>query len=133
LSAAGVDAFGVALDVTDDASAASLGAPRIVNQPSHVGSLTLQTAPGADFGGLSAGYAPSKTALNALTIQYAKELSDTNILINNACPGYVATDLNAFNGTQTPEEGAGTAIRLATLPDDGPTGGFFDDKGVVPW
>lgn len=107
--------------------------PRIVNQSSHVGSLTLQTAPDADLGGISGAYAPTKTYLNAVTIQYAKELSDTNILINNACPGYVATDLNGFSGTQTPEQGAAIAIRLATLPDDGPTGQLFDDKGVVPW
>ena len=107
--------------------------PRIVNQSSHVSSLTLQTTPGVNLGGISGGYAPAKTYLNAVTIQYAKELSDTNVLINNACPGYVATDLNAFNGTQTPEQGAAIAIRLATLPDDGPTGGLFDDTGVVPW
>jgi hypothetical protein len=55
------------------------------------------------------------------------------VLVNNACLGYVATDLNAFNGTQTPEQGAAIAIRLATLPDDGPTGGLFDDTGIVPW
>ena len=66
-------------------------------------------------------------------IQYAKELRDTNILINAACPGYVATDLNGFRGVRTPEQGAAIAIRLATLPDDGPTGGFFEDAGVVPW
>jgi NAD(P)-dependent dehydrogenase (short-subunit alcohol dehydrogenase family) len=107
--------------------------PRIVNQSSHVGSPTLQTTPGADLGGISGAYAPTKTYLNGVTIQYAKELSDTNVLINNACPGYVATDLNAFNGTQTPEQGAAIAIRLATLPDDGPTGGLFDDPGIVPW
>ena len=71
--------------------------------------------------------------LNALTIQYARELGGTNILINAACPGYVATDLNAFQGHRTPEQGAAIAIRLATLPDDGPTGGFFEDAGVVPW
>jgi hypothetical protein len=52
---------------------------------------------------------------------------------NNACPGYVATDLNGFHGTSTPAEGAKIAIRLATLPDDGPTGGLFDDAGNVPW
>ena len=57
----------------------------------------------------------------------------TNVLINNACPGYVATDLNAFNGTQTPEQGVAIAIRLATLPDGGPTGGLSDDTGIVPW
>jgi NAD(P)-dependent dehydrogenase (short-subunit alcohol dehydrogenase family) len=65
-------------------------------------------------------------------LQYAKELSDTNIKINNGCPGYVSTDLNGFHGTSTPAEGAKIAIRLATLPDDGPTGGLFDDTGKVP-
>jgi NAD(P)-dependent dehydrogenase (short-subunit alcohol dehydrogenase family) len=107
--------------------------PRIVNQSSHVGSLTLQTTPGVDLGGISGGYAPTKTYLNAVTIQYAKELSDSGVLINSACPGYVATDLNGFTGTQTPEQGAAIAIRLATLPDDGPTGQFFDESGPVPW
>ncbi|WP_020139796.1 SDR family oxidoreductase [Streptomyces sp. 351MFTsu5.1] len=107
--------------------------PRIVNQSSHVGSLTLQTTPGVDLGGISGAYAPTKTFLNAVTIQYAKELSGTDILINNACPGYVATDLNGFSGTRTPEQGAAIAVRLATLPDDGPTGQMFDDGGVVPW
>ncbi|MER6421086.1 SDR family NAD(P)-dependent oxidoreductase [Streptomyces sp. NPDC001137] len=107
--------------------------PRIVNQSSHVGSLTLQTTPGVDLGGISGAYAPTKTYLNAVTIQYAKELSGTNVLINNACPGYVATDLNGFSGTQTPEQGAAIAIRLAALPDDGPSGQLFDDSGVVPW
>jgi NAD(P)-dependent dehydrogenase (short-subunit alcohol dehydrogenase family) len=107
--------------------------PRIVNQSSHVGSLALQSTPGVDLGGISAAYAPTKTFLNAVTIQYAKELSDTGILINNACPGYVATDLNAFTGTRTPAQGAAIAIQLATLPDNGPTGHLFDDNGVVPW
>jgi NAD(P)-dependent dehydrogenase (short-subunit alcohol dehydrogenase family) len=107
--------------------------PRIVNQSSHVGSLTLQTTPDLDLGGISGAYAPSKTFLNAVTIQYAKELAGTGILINNACPGYVATDLNNFSGTSTPEQGAAVAIRLATLPDDGPTGQQFDADGPVPW
>ena len=107
--------------------------PRIVNMSSSVGSLTLQTTPGAEIGPISAAYSPSKSFLNAVTVQYAKELQDTNILINAACPGYTATDLNAFHGVRTPEQGAAIAVRLATLPDDGPTGGFFDDAGVVPW
>ncbi|MEU9884938.1 SDR family oxidoreductase [Sphaerisporangium sp. NPDC051011] len=106
--------------------------PRIVNQSSHVASLTLQTTPGVGLG-ISGAYSPTKTYLNAVTIQYAKELSGTNILINSACPGYVATDLNGFRGTRTPEQGALIAIRLAALPDDGPTGQLFDDDGVVPW
>ena len=107
--------------------------PRIVNMSSSAGSLARQTDPGTETGPLSAAYSPSKSMLNAVTIQYAKELHDTNILINAACPGYVATDLNGFQGVRTPEQGAAIAVRLATLPDDGPTGGFFEDAGVVPW
>jgi len=107
--------------------------PRIVNMSSSVGSLTRQTTPGAETGPISVAYSPSKTFLNAVTVQYAKELSDTNILINAACPGYTATDLNGFHGFRTPAQGAAIGIRLATLPDDGPTGSFFDDEGVVAW
>ena len=107
--------------------------PRIVNMSSSAGSLARQTDPGTGTGPLSAAYSPSKSMLNAVTVQYAKELHDTNILINAACPGYTATDLNSFRGVRTPEQGAAIAIRLSTLPDDGPTGGFFEDAGVVPW
>ncbi|GAA3619774.1 hypothetical protein GCM10022267_02420 [Lentzea roselyniae] len=84
-----------------------------------------------EFGEVNGAYTPSKTFLNALTVQYAKELP--HMRINGACPGYVATDLNGFQGTSTPAEGAKIAIKLATLPDDGPTGGLFDDAGTVPW
>ncbi len=107
--------------------------PRIVNISSSAGSLTLQTTPGADTGPIAVAYAPSKTFLNAVTVQYAKELHDTNILVNAACPGFCATDLNGFRGVRTARQGAAVAIRLATLPDDGPTGGFFDDAGEVAW
>ena len=107
--------------------------PRIVNMSSGVGSLTRQTTPGAEVGPISVAYAPSKSMLNAVTVQYAKELQGTNILINAACPGYTATDLNNFSGHRTPEQGAAIAVRLATLPADGPSGGFFEDAGVVPW
>ncbi|GAA4556584.1 SDR family oxidoreductase [Planotetraspora kaengkrachanensis] len=109
--------------------------PRIVNMSSSVGSLTRQTSSSdqGSTGPLSAAYAPSKTFLNAVTIQYAKELRDTNILINAACPGFVATDLNAFRGHRSPEQGAAIAIHLATLPDNGPTGGYFEDAGAIPW
>lgn len=191
LCAAGVDAFGVALDVTSDASVAAATAaieaaagrldvlvnnagisgridggaqdpttldldvvrnvldtnvfgavrvtnamlplllraesPRIVNMSSNMGSLTLQTGP------ILAAYAPSKTLLNGLTTQYARRLADTNVIVNSCCPGYVATDFTGFNAPRTPEQGAAIAVRLATLPDDGPRGGFFDDEGVVPW
>lgn len=107
--------------------------PRIVNVSSSVGSLTLQTSPDAETGPIAVAYSPSKSYLNAVTVQYAKELQDTNILINAACPGFVATDLNGFHGHRTPQQGAATPIRLATLPADGPTGAFFDDAGQVSW
>jgi NAD(P)-dependent dehydrogenase (short-subunit alcohol dehydrogenase family) len=111
------------------------GSPRIVNMSSSVGSLTRQSGAGAEqtTGPIAVAYAPSKTFLNAVTVQYARELSGTNILINAGCPGYVATDLNGFRGVRTPEQGAAIAITLATLPDDGPTGRFFEDAGPVPW
>jgi len=109
--------------------------PRIVNMSSSVGSLTRQSGPDPEqtAGPVAVAYAPSKTFLNAVTLQYARELSGTNILINAGCPGFVATDLNGFRGVRTPEQGAAIAIKLATLPDDGPTGTFFNDAGVVPW
>jgi NAD(P)-dependent dehydrogenase (short-subunit alcohol dehydrogenase family) len=107
--------------------------PRIVNMSSSVGSLTRQTDPDGQTGPISAAYSPSKTFLNAVTVQYAKELAGTNILINAGCPGFTATDLNNFRGVRTPAQGAAIAIQLATLPDGGPTGGFFEDAGVVPW
>jgi NAD(P)-dependent dehydrogenase (short-subunit alcohol dehydrogenase family) len=102
-------------------------APRIVNLSSTMGSLTLQTGP------VMAAYAPSKSMLNSITVQYARALAGTNVIVNAACPGYVATDFTGFNAPRTPEEGAAIVVRLATLPDDGPRGGFFDDEGVVPW
>ncbi|GAA1030495.1 SDR family oxidoreductase [Amycolatopsis albidoflavus] len=101
--------------------------PRIVNMSSNMGSLELRTGP------VLAAYAPSKSMLNSITVQYARALADTNVIVNAACPGYVATDFNGYAGTRTPEQGAAIAVKLATLPDDGPRGGFFDDAGVVPW
>jgi len=101
--------------------------PRIVNMSSNMGSLTLQTGP------VLAAYAPSKSMLNSITTQYARALAGTHVIVNAACPGYVATDFTGFAAPRTAEQGAAIAIRLATLPDDGPRGGFFDDEGVVPW
>jgi NAD(P)-dependent dehydrogenase (short-subunit alcohol dehydrogenase family) len=101
--------------------------PRIVNTSSSMGSLGRQPGP------VMAAYAPSKTFLNSVTVQYAREFADTPVIVNAACPGLVATDFNGFSGGRTPEQGAATPIRLATLPDDGPRGGFFDEDGVVPW
>ncbi|MFD8012576.1 SDR family oxidoreductase [Streptomyces sp. NPDC058955] len=107
--------------------------PRVVNVSSTVGSLTRQTDPDTEIGPVMAAYAPSKTFLNAVTVQYARRFTGTNILINAACPGLVATDFTGFHGPRTPEQGAATPVRLATLPDDGPSGSFFDDNGTIPW
>jgi len=102
-------------------------APRIVNASSSMGSLGRQPGP------VMAAYSPSKTFLNGITTQYARAFADTPVIVNAACPGLVATDFNGFAGERTAAQGAATAIRLATLPDDGPRGGFFEDAGVVPW
>jgi len=102
-------------------------APRIVNASSSMGSLGRQPGP------VMAAYSPSKTFLNGITTQYARAFADTPIIVNAACPGLVATDFNGFAGERTAAQGAATAVRLATLPDDGPRGGFFEDAGVVPW
>ncbi|MER7999138.1 SDR family oxidoreductase [Streptomyces sp. NPDC095613] len=107
--------------------------PRIVNASSSVGSLTWQADPDIDVGPIMAAYSPTKSFLNAVTVHYARQFAGTNILINAACPGLVATDFNGFYGSRTPEQGAATAIRLATLPDGGPTGSFLNDDGVIPW
>ncbi|MCX2729921.1 SDR family NAD(P)-dependent oxidoreductase [Saccharopolyspora sp. NFXS83] len=107
--------------------------PRIVNMSSGVGSITLQQDPDAPTGPVSAAYAPSKSMLNAVTVQYAKELEGTGILVNVCCPGFVNTAINGFSGHRSPDEGAAIAVRLATLADDGPTGGFFHDDGAYPW
>ncbi|WP_456789491.1 SDR family NAD(P)-dependent oxidoreductase [Cellulomonas sp. P5_C5] len=109
------------------------GSPRIVNVSSTVGSLTLQTAQAEAVGPVSAAYSPTKSYLNAVTVQYAKELAGTGILVNAGCPGYVSTDLNGHRGTRTPEEGAAVFLELATLPDGGPNGTFRDDAGALPW
>jgi NAD(P)-dependent dehydrogenase (short-subunit alcohol dehydrogenase family) len=107
--------------------------PRIVNVSSTVGSLTLQTAQADAVGPISAAYSPTKSYLNAITIQYAKELVGTGVLINAGCPGYVATDLNNFQGFRTPEQGAAIFLELASLPDGGPSGTFRDESGIQPW
>jgi NAD(P)-dependent dehydrogenase (short-subunit alcohol dehydrogenase family) len=109
-------------------------AGRIVNMSSRLGSLALTSDPGWEFAPLNLlAYNSSKTALNAITVQCAKELGDTPIKVNAADPGYTATDLNNHQGTRSVEQGARVAVRLATLPADGPTGGFFDEDGPLPW
>ena len=107
---------------------------RIVNVSSGLGSLTQNSDPNWEFSAIKPlAYNSSKAALNIFTIIEANELKDTKIKINSADPGYTATDLNAHNGTQTVEEGASIITKLATLPDDGATGGYFNSEGVVPW
>lgn len=107
---------------------------RIVNVSSGVGSLTHHADPHWEHAWITAvAYPASKAALNMVTLQFAKELRDTGIKVNAADPGYTATDLNGHRGTQTVEEGARASVRLATLDEDGPTGGYFDADGPVPW
>jgi NAD(P)-dependent dehydrogenase (short-subunit alcohol dehydrogenase family) len=116
-------------------------AARIVNVSSGVGSMTTMTDQDHYMSRLpaTAGYPASKAALNALTVQYAKELSPDGILVNAAAPGACATDFTravrelGLTITRTAAQGAAVVVRLATLGSDGPTGGFFDDNGPVPW
>jgi NAD(P)-dependent dehydrogenase (short-subunit alcohol dehydrogenase family) len=109
-------------------------AGRVVNATSELGSLARNNDPGFEFAHIKLlAYNSSKTALNAVTVQWAHELRATPIKVNAADPGYTATDFNGHQGTQTVEEGAQAAVRLATLGPDGPTGGFFNAHGPLPW
>jgi len=94
---------------------------RIVNVSSGMGGIT-------EMGGWSPGYRISKAGLNAVTRILSTELADDGIIVNSACPGFVATDMGAPMGAQkSVADGAAGVVWLATLPDDGPTGGFFRD------
>ena len=99
--------------------------PRIVNVSSEAGSLT-------SMGGGTPAYTVSKAALNALTRMLAAELRAERILVNAVCPGWVATDMGGPGGRPV-TEGAASVVWAATLPDDGPTGGFFRDGRPLPW
>jgi len=98
---------------------------RIVNVSSESGSLE-------EMGAGPPAYQVTKAGLNALTRTLAGELRDTNILVNSVCPGWVATDMGGAGGRPVPEGAAGI-VWAATLPDDGPTGGFFRDAKPLPW
>ncbi|MFG1706669.1 SDR family oxidoreductase [Nonomuraea sp. M3C6] len=109
-------------------------AGRIVNMSSELGSLGMATDPESPFADANfIAYNSSKTALNMITVCYARELADTAIKINAANPGYCATDLNGHSGFRTAEQGAAIAVRLANLDADGPTGAYLEDAGVVRW
>ena len=97
---------------------------RIVNVSSGAGQLS-------DMGGGRAAYRVSKAGLNALTRVLAAE--EDGILTNSMCPGWVRTDMGGDNATRSVEEGADTAVWLATLADDGPSGGFFRNREPIPW
>lgn len=108
-------------------------AGRIVNVSSAVGSLTLNSDPTFPYrAGFGVGYAASKTALNAITLSFAIELESTNIKVNAASPGFAATALNNFEGTDTVEQGARNPVRVA-LEENGPTGTFTGQDGPLPW
>lgn len=99
---------------------------RIVNVSSQMGAL-------GEMSGRSLAYRTSKTALNALTRILANELRGNNILVNAMDPGWVRSDMGGSQAPRTLQEGANTAIWLATLPDNGPTGGFFRDQRPAAW
>ena len=99
---------------------------RIVNISSGLGQL-------AAMGSGTPAYRVSKTALNALTATLAAELAGTGILVNAACPGWVRTAMGGSGAPLSVEEGADTPVWLATLPDGGPTGGYFKERKRIPW
>jgi NAD(P)-dependent dehydrogenase (short-subunit alcohol dehydrogenase family) len=98
--------------------------PRIVNVSSGAGQLS-------DMNGGRAAYRVSKAGLNALTRTVASD--EPGIKVNTMCPGWVRTDMGGSAAPKSVEEGADTAVWLATLPDDGPTGGFFRNRKPIPW
>jgi NAD(P)-dependent dehydrogenase (short-subunit alcohol dehydrogenase family) len=109
-------------------------AGRIVNVSTELGSLAQNANPEFAFRHIKLlAYNSSKTGLNAVTMQFAHELQDTPIKVNAADPGYTATDFNNHRGTQTVEQGARAVVQLATLPASGPTGGYFNADGSLPW
>ncbi|MEN9518205.1 MAG: hypothetical protein RLZZ381_793 [Cyanobacteriota bacterium] len=109
-------------------------AGRIVNVSSSVGSLTEQSNPDSPYYAITTtGYNSSKAALNALTVQLAKQLTDTNIKVNSICPGWVQTDMGTDAAPRTVAEGVRIILNLATLPEDSSTGDFFNEDGVIPW
>ena len=109
-------------------------AARIVNVSSILGSMAANVDPGSAFYGFKIpAYNISKSAVNAWTVHLAYELRDTPIKVNAAHPGFVKTDLHGVDAPMSPQEGARTSVRLATLPADGPSGSFFHEEAIQPW
>ena len=108
---------------------------RIVNLSSGLGSMTrnADSDNSLTLGNTLLAYSASKAAINMITVQFANELKSAGIKVNSANPGYTATDMNEHRGKRTVEEAAATPVRLALLPDDGPTAGVFSDNGAEPW
>jgi NAD(P)-dependent dehydrogenase (short-subunit alcohol dehydrogenase family) len=107
--------------------------PRIVNQSSILASLDEHSDPNSVIADVHAlAYDASKTAVNAFTVHLAKILRGSSIKVNSAHPGSVKTDMNPM-GDLSLEDGARTAVTLAILGDDGPSGGFFHDGKTLPW
>lgn len=107
--------------------------PRIVNVSSGLGSLAIHSNTQNSNFKIYDAYSISKTALNAFTVMLANEFKDINFKINCVTPGYTATDLNHFKGTQTVEQAAKVIVKYATVDNDGPTGKFFKEDGAVDW
>jgi NAD(P)-dependent dehydrogenase (short-subunit alcohol dehydrogenase family) len=109
-------------------------AARIVNVSSILGSVSMQATEGSPtYGTKLFAYNASKAALNVLTISLAHELRGTKIKVNSAHPGWVKTDLGGSAAPMNVVDGAKTEVELATLGEDGPTGGFFHDGEKIPW
>jgi NAD(P)-dependent dehydrogenase (short-subunit alcohol dehydrogenase family) len=109
-------------------------AGRIVNLASILGSLGVHQMPDSPIAGAKElAYNASKTALNAFTVHLADELKDTNIKVNSAHPGWVKTDMGGAEAPLEVSEGGKTSVQLATLPADGPSGGFFHLGEALPW
>ena len=107
---------------------------RIVNVSSTLGSLAEMADPNSPYAGFPGpSYRLSKAALNSLTLLFARELKSHGILVNSCCPGWVRTDMGGPDAPLSVEQGADTAVWLATLPDDGPTGGFFRERRPIAW
>ncbi|MFM1731228.1 SDR family NAD(P)-dependent oxidoreductase [Prescottella soli] len=138
----------IQIDVTDDASVdaaartidAAGGLDVLVNcagieertpDGGLLGAADLTSVDRPEYAYAGVAYPASKTALNMLTVQYAKAFP--SIRVNSVDPGFTATDLNRHTGTQTVEEGAEIIVRMAQVGPDGPTGGYFSAAGPLPW